>query len=372
MSSEFHKACRLGDLESIESIIKTSPQVLEDLDPSLGWSGLYRTVVCGHYKAVNLLLSKSTNPNIKNTSGDTALHQAVESNQVEIAELLLQYKADANIQREDGESPLHLAVRKTIQPMISLLISYSADPLIPNKISNFTALDYAEGNPEIIGVLKNSGVLKSVQSPEPQASPSPEEIKSLMEPELEECNKNSLYQWLMKIGQQDLFELLISQGYDDLSFLFEQMRSEPLTLQLLEEIGVKKIGQRLILLAFLEEEVHKYLRKSAPVHSSCCTKETLTPISSLEDWLKKLNLGWTFPLFIDSGFIDMETILFLMNTNYAINDEVLKIVGIDKIGHRQRILLKLKEEARNAIKNISFLISENEVKNTACGFCQIF
>ena len=81
----------------------------------------------------------------------------------------------------------------------------------------------------------------------------------------------------------ELFEILFSQGYDDLNFLLEQMRSEPLTMELLEEIGVKKVGHRHILLAFLEEEIYKYLRKSMPVCSSCCSHKNTPPVPSLEE-----------------------------------------------------------------------------------------
>ena len=36
MYEEFYKACRLGDLESIENIIKSNPEALQNLDPNLG------------------------------------------------------------------------------------------------------------------------------------------------------------------------------------------------------------------------------------------------------------------------------------------------------------------------------------------------
>ena len=78
------------------------------------------------------------------------------------------------------------------------------------------------------------------------------------------------------------------------------------------------------------------------------------------------------PYFIESGFADIGHLVFLMHTNYPINDNILKQIGINKIGHRQRILLKLKEESKNAMKNISFIITENESNNIACGFCIIY
>ena len=370
MQEEFHKSCRLGDLLSIESLLKSSPEIIHDLDPSLGWSAVYRSVVCGHFDAVSLLLRYSADPNFPNTSGETPLHQAVESDQFSIAELLLQHKADPNIAREDGDTPLHLAVSRSLSKMVSLLLSFGAEPELQNFMNKMTPLDYAADKPGITAIIQEARLLDlKLNTPEPQASPSPDEVKSVIEPEREDSSKNTLYQWLARINLLEIFEILTSQGYDDLHFLLEQMRSEPLTLELLEEIGVRKIGQRMTLLAFLEEEIHRYLRKSVPIRSDCCAQKQEVAVPSLKEWLYKINLQGTFGMFVEAGFCDVEQMVFLMNTNYQITDEVLKKVGVEKIGHRQRILIKLKEEAKGMMKNYSFLISESEAKNSACGFC---
>lgn len=373
MNEDFHKSCRLGDLLAIEKIITASPEVIQEIDSSLGWSGIYRCVVCGHFSAVNLLLQHHADPNLPNTSGETPLHQAVESDQYEIAELLLNYKASPNVQREDGDSPLHLAVSRSLEKMVVLLLSYNADPLLKNSLNAMTPLDYANDKEEIFQLLTRQKISNTlpVHISEYQASPSPDEIKSLMEPEIEDSTKNSLYQWLARINLLDLFEILISQGYDDLNFLLEQMKSEPLTLELLEEIGIRKIGHRMMLLACLDEELFRYLRKSVPVKSSCCSnKNEIVPLG-LEDWLCQINLRNIYKLFVENGFTDMEQIVFLMNTSYPINDEVLRRIGVLKIGHRQRILIKIKEECKNPLRGYSFILAESEARNTACGYCVV-
>ena len=66
---------------------------------------------------------------------------------------------------------------------------------------------------------------------------------------------------------------------------------------------------------------------------------------ALKDWLEIINLGDLHPNFVASGYDDYEEILYLMTTGYALTDMVLENdVNIPKMGHRQRILLKLNQD----------------------------
>lgn len=245
------------------------------------------------------------------------------------------------------------------KPSLKVPINLSADSL-SQKLSNIYASELNK-YPEKISELT---------SPEPLASPSPEMNKSYIEAEIEDTSKNTLFQWLSEIGLNSLFGVLIGQGYDDLKFLLEQMRSNPLTLEILEEFGVHKIGHRMILLAHLEEETQKFCRKSFPIKSSCCSKQPAQPAGHLKDWLLKINLPGCYKLFIDNGFVSLEQICYLMNSDYPLTDEVLQEIGIYKIGYRQRILLKLREDTS---KNYSISSpSETTSKTAICGDCSIF
>ena len=52
--------------------------------------------------------------------------------------------------------------------------------------------------------------------------------------------------------------------------------------------------------------------------------------------------------FIESGYDDYEWLLAQMHSTNPINDSVLQEdVKIDKIGHRQRFLIKLHEDSEN-------------------------
>ena len=216
-------------------------------------------------------------------------------------------------------------------------------------------------------VIKNPEKCSQLTSPEPLTSPLPDEAYSFIEPESEDTSQNTLFQWLADRGLSPLFKLLISHGYDDLNFLVEQMRTEPLSLELLEEIGIRKIGHRMILLAYLEAETQKCCRNSFPIKSSCCSKQPALPAVDLKDFLLRINLLGCYKIFIDNGFANMEQIMFLMNSEYPITDEVLQDIGIFKLGYRQRLLLKLTEDSSGR----PFMIDDSETKYAVCGECLI-
>ena len=173
----------------------------------------------------------------------------------------------------------------------------------------------------------------------------------------ENLDPNTLLSWLSKLELESLYEVLTQNGYDDLSFLVEQMKVEPLNEEILEKIGVDKIGHRKTLLAFLEQEANKYFRRSFPVKSGCCTESSTEDLPSLYQWLDSLYLKDLHDLFTENGFASLHQMLFIMTSSYPITDETLKSIKIIKIGHRQRILFKLKEDAAQFAKKNSFCIN---------------
>ena len=61
-----------------------------------------------------------------------------------------------------------------------------------------------------------------------------------------------------------------------------------------------------------------------------------------------------------------------MNSSYQITDEVLKEIGICKIGHRQRILFKLKEDAAQFTHKKFQMKYELNQNFIACSKCLLF
>ena len=98
-SDAVQRACRLGDLCLLDEALQASPHMLNEPDGQMGWTPLYRAVICRHANLVLFLLQKGANPNIPTKVGEYALHQAADTDQVDIAELLLQQYADPNVQQ---------------------------------------------------------------------------------------------------------------------------------------------------------------------------------------------------------------------------------------------------------------------------------
>lgn len=188
---------------------------------------------------------------------------------------------------------------------------------------------------------------------------------------------NSLYQWLSTKKLEKCFDILYRNGFDDLESIFQQMRSDmPLNLDILNIIGIHKPGYRYRLLAWLTEDCQKddFQLNPKPRSLSLCLNPVSTPglnlTPSIDAWLESINLKILIKKFENSGFDDFESLVYLMRSKYPITDLMLeKEILIDKIGHRQRILTKLKEEA--FIFKRRGLSAERENDGTACQSCVI-
>jgi len=100
-------------------------------------------------KSVELLVSAKADLNAKTFQGSSALHVAVNQGAKDIVELLLTKGADVNLKNQQGETPLHWAVRFATggagnQEMVGLLLAKGADPNIRNN-QGLTPLDFANG-----------------------------------------------------------------------------------------------------------------------------------------------------------------------------------------------------------------------------------
>ena len=307
---DLQKACRLGDLSAIKAAYHANPEKLNQKDESLGWTPLYRSVICGHFKACQFLLKCNADPNIPNNLGESPLHQAADNSQYQLAELLLQYQADPNLQQNEGDTPLHHASFRGDTKIVEILLRHNADPNLPNFMFGRTALHSAidslnedtiklllEYNADAylqdrqgktpIDLIQSQALRSYVEnfhSPSPSSasseeckagtfgkkdslkyeffdSPSLQQNQTIYEPDAETsvvAKKNQLkplYEWLEKSNLQEIYEILCEAGYDDVESLVKQMRSPlPVSLEELAKIGIKKAGHRYRLLIRLEDD----------------------------------------------------------------------------------------------------------------------
>ncbi|CAG9327764.1 unnamed protein product [Blepharisma stoltei] len=509
VKDDIFRACRLGDLFLLNQTLSHPEANINQIDPELGWTPLYHTVICGHFEVAQFLLDKGASPNIPSKIGETPLHQAADNSKFRMAKLLLEYNADPNNQQHDGDTPLHHAASKGDLKLTSLLLSYKANPNITNYVFGRAALHYSVeyGHEKIVKILIKHGAsieikdrigktpldlapnndLKKILTHKISAENSSEKstrtsplcmpsldpidtipsipmqsfenislsphssrsnsgystpsnelkfldlknrkrltinsrhnstqtqpdlnrsLSSVLEPESEKLvnetmvekqrevsfggeNKPQMYNWLVMTKLDELFDVLLNAGYDDIKQMCEQMRSSmPLNDEILKEIGVKKPGLRKRLLAALDEDA---LPKPFSLNSKrrqkwrCCSVATPTSegvsFPTLRNWLLTLGLDMLLPLFENSGYDDLEHLLALMNSRWPITDEILKNeIKISKPGHRHRILSKLKDDS-NGVRTMKRnyggfsnrsrkedIIVEAEANSTACEICKL-
>ena len=328
---DLQKACRLGDLNSIKTAYSANPEKLNQKDDSLGWTPLYRSVICGHFKACQFLLKCNADPNIPNNLGESPLHQAADNSQYQIAELLLEYNADPNLQQNEGDTPLHNAAFRGDAKMVEILLKHNSDPNLPNFMFGRTPLHCAtdsmhedtikllleyNADPYVqdrqgktpIDLIQSSTLkdfIEKFQTNHSETSsedckigtfgkdsikfelfdsPSLPQNQTVFEPDAETsivAKKNQLkplYDWLERINLQEIYEILCETGYDDVESLVKQMRSPmPISLAELAKIGIAKPGHRYRLLIKLEEEaglhVKRFTRRNNEVNQvfwRCC------------------------------------------------------------------------------------------------------
>ena len=502
-AEELHRAARLGDTTLLLKALEACPDAINHQDARLGWTPLYRAVICGHHEAARILLKRGADPNLCTRAGDSPLHLAADDGNIKLVRGLLEAKADPNARQSEGETPLHKAAAKghhrvcwlllkhradpdlrnfiaqrsslhvavalNRKKVVQLFLTYDADPNLRDKAGN-SAFDLAptqemrdtldgvsQGSPEsassdISGAASPLPPLLSevsVESPQSvkiselmeaianiplisqenvftveedeavmegisEFSEAPEEERQLtpihtaaIEPESEQTEgsiaaplqrsfsfgadpkKSSMYSWLVRVRLEMLFDPLLAAGFDDIASLRDQMNSSlPLDLEGLKNIGIAKAGYRVRLLACLEEEArgrfrgrHKAAENKDFAVFQCCRQTSSSPslifLPNLYQWLEQLHLQHIASGFVNSGYDDLEHLLALMHTRYPITDQVLRDdVKVVKLGHRQRLLVRLEEDSMKVDsmlrpRSAEPLALEREVTLSSCSACII-
>lgn len=121
---------------------------------------LHRAASDGNVEKVIEILRSKPDPEIRDTSGGTALHSAVFQNNPVIVSALVNAGFDVNAVRPmDGNTPLHDAVRRGNLPAVKILMEHGADAGIKN-LNRLTPADIAdrEGKKEISDYFAGLGV----------------------------------------------------------------------------------------------------------------------------------------------------------------------------------------------------------------------
>ena len=195
--------------------------------------------------------------------------------------------------------------------------------------------------------------------------------------------KNELIKFILEINlPQRYSEILIENGFDDLAVLTNQMKKGlALSYQNLKDIGINNPGDRAKILIHLEEisQNFDFVLENDVIYSNTIPEEKT---GSLYYFLLKLNLEEYFNNFIENGYNNAELLFIQMASKNPITEDIIKNdLGIEKIGHLQRIMISLKEESKKYVgsltkkenndKNKNIIYEENPYLNS-CDACSIF
>jgi 26S proteasome non-ATPase regulatory subunit 10 len=131
-----------------------------DAQDGAGWTALMMaSSVNDGDELVDLLLSKSADPDIKTNNGQTALFFACSKSNLDTVKKLLSNKASARVKDKRGQMPLHRAAAVGNVPIVKLVLGEGRSPLNTTDVDGSTALHHAiaEGHGEVAVELLRRG-----------------------------------------------------------------------------------------------------------------------------------------------------------------------------------------------------------------------
>lgn len=153
-----HIACVSGNVEAVNFLLSKNVNI--DIKDENKTTSLHYAVRKGHEQVVELLLEHGADFTARNNH-DSVLHAAVSSGNIKIAKLILKkirsnhdFQKYIDLKDTEGDTPLMWAAEKGLVDMTKLLLNNGAAVDLKNKIG-MTALDWAikNGHNEVAGVL---------------------------------------------------------------------------------------------------------------------------------------------------------------------------------------------------------------------------
>ena len=226
--------------------------------------------------------------------------------------------------------------------------------LNPNKLKYYTSpTKKKENNYSSTGSIKSSYLqsLKTCHTSLKGQYESPvfqNKVKKILDKRME------LYNFIKEINLPIKYaEILLDNGFDDLEVLINQTKSGvALSYQNLKEIGVGTPGERGKILIHLEEitDIFNFDIEKDIIYSDKMPDEKT---GSLYLFLERISLEEYFQIFVDNGYNSAELLFMQMISKNPITEDILKRdLGINKIGHLQRIMISLNEESKKYINNL--------------------
>ena len=269
--------------------------------------------------------------------------------------------------------------------------------LMTNKTLKASEIDFSQINPEISKEKKNNNkisknkisqsfnfnqpiktkISKPITIPLTSKTPLPNQSSSSLNTNIS-ISQNSLYKFLEEIKMEKYYNILNSNGFDDINLIIEQSKNHKLgiTDNNLKQAGINLPGDRAKILIRIQDLSKNFNFNVPKTIYHCCDNfnniQNDINIQKLNNWLKEINLSDYLHNFISCGYHSLDLLLMQMESNQPINDLILDELGI-KIGHKILIMNKLKDDAINYKKKYKKkIIGFDRGTEKSCNECFIF
>ena len=183
---------------------------------------------------------------------------------------------------------------------------------------------------------------------------------------LNKIDGKKLYDFLLKIKMEKYYNFFITNGFDDINLIIEQTKNNELGIndKELKEIGIQLPGDRAKILIRIQEKAGNFSFKIPENVYYICEDliniENDNNIIKLNKWLENIKCGFYLNNFISNNYFSLELLLIQIIAKNKLTEEILDEMGIYKIGHKIRILNKLKEDVKNLQNNKKLLINNSK------------
>jgi ankyrin repeat protein len=139
-----------GYTEIIEILVKYNKIIVGmsilDIKDKSGNTALHYAIINKNYKITKLFIENDADVNIVDWNGYNSLHFAVQSRSKEISELIIKSQTNCNQFTKIGESALHVAVNLQLYDICKILLVNGCDPNCQDLENELTPLHYISHN----------------------------------------------------------------------------------------------------------------------------------------------------------------------------------------------------------------------------------
>jgi len=396
---------------NIINLLLTSPILNITYQNELtGNTYLHLAVLQQNIKLIKELLNKNINIDTQNNDGNTALHLAYYINNIKIVKLLIENNIDFGIKNKKGLIAEEIDPIENVNNIAGFDINSNSGETTKYKSSLKTkkdrkkllsnGLDYLCEDKSILDKKENIYIDKfDIDDKNLNTIYNDEEYEkdfieinndfnlstinsqnncAKIEKEIK-CDNKPLYEFLSQINMQKYYDNLNNNGFEYINMIIDDIKlGNYLTDEQLKSIGISIPGDRAKILIRLEEKANLFdFNVSKNVYYCLNNLEKIKldiNIIKLNNWLKDIKLEQYLKNFIDNGYYSLELLLMQSLSKNPLNNDILKNeLNIEKLGHRTRILNKLKEESKNYFNNLknSSVTFHAEENSKICSECVI-